>query len=265
MIGASIRLALALGLHLRNEDPKADISRKETLKKTWWTLHLIEYSVSAITGRPPIIVYDDCTVSLPGEQVSSGGVHTKRANTRSTKAVKSSKTPGDRRHYAMSDQYLLDHIKITIISQEVLINLYSPRTAVKSWQTIESLMSKALEKLQKWQENAIDTHTRSFKGKQKANFDRQQLLLRIEFWSTKMLITRPCLCRLEQRIRNENNASVEFNGASAKLCVEAALEMTKLFPDVPDIDFIYSQGPWWSVNHFSKFIPRYICTSKAHT
>jgi hypothetical protein len=31
------------------------------------------------------------------------------------------------------------------------------------------------------------------------------------------------------------------------------LEMTKLFPDEPDLGFIYAQGPWWAVTHFSKF------------
>jgi hypothetical protein len=57
---------------------------------------------------------------------------------------------------------------------------------------------------------------------------------------------------MERRIRGESSASAEFNTTSAEACVEAALEMAKLFPDEPDLDFIYSKGPWWAVVHLSK-------------
>lgn len=67
-----------------------------------------------------------------------------------------------------------------------------------------------------------------------------------------MVITRPCLCRVERRIHNESNASAEFNTTIAKACVGAALEMSKLFSDEPDLNFIYSKGPWWAVVHLSK-------------
>jgi hypothetical protein len=67
-----------------------------------------------------------------------------------------------------------------------------------------------------------------------------------------MVVTRPCLCRIERRIRDESNASAEFNKTIAEACVGAALEMTRLFPDEPDLNFIYSKGPWWAVVHLSK-------------
>jgi hypothetical protein len=38
----------------------------------------------------------------------------------------------------------------------------------------------------------------------------------------------------------------------AETCVEAAQEMTKLFPDNPDTGYVYSQGPWWDVVHISE-------------
>jgi hypothetical protein len=85
--------------------------------------------------------------------------------------------------------------------------------------------------------------------------EREQFLLKGEYWSTKMLVTRPCLCRIDRRIRDESNASAKFNKTSAEACVEAALEMTRLFPDEPDLDFIYSEGPWWAIVHLSKCLP----------
>jgi hypothetical protein len=74
-----------------------------------------------------------------------------------------------------------------------------------------------------------------------------------EYWSTKMLITRPCLCRIEGRIRNESNTSATFNAKTAVSCVEAALQTTSLLPDQPDINFIYPRGPWWAIVHISRY------------
>jgi hypothetical protein len=48
---------------------------------------------------------------------------------------------------------------------------------------------------------------------------------------------------------------MDFNTTSAKDCVNAALEMVKLFPNKPDLHFIYSKGPWWAVVHLSKYLP----------
>jgi hypothetical protein len=134
MIGISIRLALALGLHLRNEDPNADKTKKEMLLRTWWSLHSIECLVSSITGRPPVIANKDCTVPLPKvlpgehEQASrSFRRPSKRSNHGSPKSTKSSDS-NDAGHY------LIGTINIALITQKVLTSLYAPRTAVNSWQ-----------------------------------------------------------------------------------------------------------------------------------
>jgi len=42
---------------------------------------------------------------------------------------------------------------------------------------------------------------------------------------------------------------MNFNAESAETCVESARNMTMLFPEQPDTQFIYSQGPWWDVVH----------------
>lgn len=75
------------------------------------------------------------------------------------------------------------------------------------------------------------------------------------YWSTKIIITRPCLCRTERRIQRESESSVRFNSAMAEACVEAAREVTELFVDEPDPHYIYSMGPWWSIAHTGRFLP----------
>jgi hypothetical protein len=135
MIGISVRLALALGLHLRNEDASLNDSRRESLTKTWWCLHSIECLVSSITGRPPVIGNEDCTVSLPQHtpesptrQTHVGTNYGSPQTTASSSASESNKRNTDKSHY------LHTYITLTIISQKVLLSLYSPRTAVQSWQ-----------------------------------------------------------------------------------------------------------------------------------
>lgn len=142
MIGLSIRLALALGLHLRNEDPSLDEAKKESLARTWWCLNSIECLVSSITGRPPVVGNEDCTVSLPRSSSASSARdsdtsrHASRIRTSygSPQANTSSSTSEAGGRSVEDSRYLITYINLTLISQKILLNLYSPRTAVQSWE-----------------------------------------------------------------------------------------------------------------------------------
>jgi hypothetical protein len=142
MIGISIRLALALGLHLRNEDPAADTTKKEMLLRTWWSLHSIECLVSSITGRPPIISNSDCTVPLPAASLDDEPASKRRPSTlsRSHETSQTCSSTG-------SDEYLVSTIKLELLTQKLLTSLYAPRTASRSWQVghHECRCSEAIE------------------------------------------------------------------------------------------------------------------------
>jgi hypothetical protein len=135
MIGISIRLALALGLHLRNEDPSADTRKKEMLLRTWWSLHSIECLVSSITGRPPIIANEDCTVPLP-RAVPEEQHHSNKPFRQP--ASHSNSGPSEANLHATSSStgghYLVDTINMSLLTKRVLTSIYAPRTAVQSWQ-----------------------------------------------------------------------------------------------------------------------------------
>ncbi|CAN9203701.1 unnamed protein product [Alternaria alternata] len=257
-IGISIRLALALGLHLRNEDSEAEEWKKELLVRTWWSLQSTESLLSAITGRPPVIAFEDCTASLPrsppGEQLNhrdmlrkfawrGTGDDSPHTTTDSYMSESGQQDPG-------RDCYLINHINIAFISQRALLELYSPRTAARSWKSVQGSISGLLNELEEWSKAALPGGRQAARKKHMTGLEREQFLLKADYWSTKMLVTRPCLCKIERRIRNESKASVEFNKTTAEACVGAAFEMTKLFPDEPDLEFIYSKGPWWAIIHF---------------
>jgi hypothetical protein len=109
-----------------------------------------------------------------------------------------------------------------------------------------------LSELEDWAKTALHENPRPGSSSQRPEINRERFLLRIYYWSTKILITRPCLCRIERRISLESDKSVNFNTKMAEICVGAAQEMAKLFPNNPDTNFIYSQGPWWDVVHISE-------------
>jgi hypothetical protein len=123
-------------------------------------------------------------------------------------------------------------------------------------QFVQTKISELLKELEEWANIALIGSEQAQKGKQKADFRREYFLLQTDYWSTKMLITRPCLCRMERHFRNESETSASFNAKTAEVCVEAALELIKLFPDHPDLDFIYTKGPWWTIVHLSKLLSK---------
>jgi hypothetical protein len=63
--GIALRYALALGLHLRNEDQTVEIVRKERLAQTWWALQTFEGSLNMMLGRPSPVAEDYCSTPLP--------------------------------------------------------------------------------------------------------------------------------------------------------------------------------------------------------
>jgi hypothetical protein len=132
--------------------------------------------------------------------------------------------------------------------------LYLPRLQANMTcaQYVQRKISALLNECQEWATVALDGNQQVDDDRGKTEIEREQFLLRADYWSTKMLITRPCLCRIERRIQNESATSAVFNSKSAATCVEAALELTKLFPDQPDLYFLYIKGPWWAVIHPSK-------------
>jgi hypothetical protein len=66
----------------------------------------------------------------------------------------------------------------------------------------------------------------------------------------RILINRPCLCRLDYRIPNESKRSRGFNRTAAVTCVEAARELIALLPDEPNPVGLMTISPWWCLLHY---------------
>ncbi|KAI4622305.1 hypothetical protein J4E83_005047 [Alternaria metachromatica] len=200
MSGLSVRLALALGLHLRNEDDSMNDSKRE----------------------PP----------NPNLQIETQLQHHSRL------ALKQATI-----HLGLLKVVL----PLTLANG---IQMEATICILQSWEYVQTKITELLKELEDWVKEALPPEDiRPSDWNRRPELNRERFLLRIYYWSTKVLITRPCLCRIERRISTESEKSMNFNSKSAETCVDAARSMTMLFPEKPDTHFIYSQGPWWDVVH----------------
>jgi hypothetical protein len=81
-------------------------------------------------------------------------------------------------------------------------------------------------------------------------YGRERLLLGLQFLNLQMLINRPGLCRVDERIPNESKSSIEANSKFASACLDAARATVRLLPDEPNVIGLFNYGPWWSALHF---------------
>lgn len=74
--------------------------------------------------------------------------------------------------------------------------------------------------------------------------------LAFQYHYIRIIINRPCLCRLNYRIPNESNRSRGFNRSAAATCIEAARETIALLPDEPNPVGLINSSPWWCLLHY---------------
>lgn len=74
--------------------------------------------------------------------------------------------------------------------------------------------------------------------------------LAFQYHYIRVIVNRPCLCRLNCRIPNESSRSRAFNRAAAATCIEAARETIALLPEEPNPVGLISSSPWWCLLHY---------------
>lgn len=258
MIGVSVRLALTLGLHLRNDDPKTSAPRKEVLLRIWWSLHAIECLLSAINGRPCMLSREDCTVPLPVDSSNKEPYSASSSDWSSSLSegespwLTFSNVQGNNSPLRQPHSYLDAHLTIGLINQKLLSLLYSPQAVRQSWDHVKITVPALLRELEEWRRVALPEERLSRQTYLGVADKRGLVLLRFYYSSTKILITRPCLCRVGRKRRGSNPLSTDFDQNTADECVEAALDLTRLLLDEPDPIKLYEEGPWWSIAHYSK-------------
>ncbi|KAF2735168.1 hypothetical protein EJ04DRAFT_576398 [Polyplosphaeria fusca] len=269
--GMSLRCGYALGLHIRNEDQKATAVKKEILSRMWWAVYSLERSLSAITGRPSVGLERVCSVPFPlplsTEEIDDAIIISRfdgkvpRFSTNhflsseSSSAASSSRAgsrhPAIRTEPTNSGSYLNHMIKIGMVAQKVLLELYSANLVTKSWEDVQTRIANLSVELDvcvadlplglSFDPNNVDRY-----------YKRERITLQMFYYNIKILITRPCLCRSVRRIPNQSQSSSAFHQSTSEECVATANAIAMLFPDDPESDHgqIYHLGPWWAIVHY---------------
>jgi hypothetical protein len=254
MIGIALRFAHALGLHIRNEDRTATVAQKEALLHTWWGLCFLEGSLSTIVGRPSFVREEHCSAPLPLpltlEQLSDKTLAQKVHEQYRTRDIHQGSLNSYSRPSEPSNvgSYLKSMVQIFIITQRAMTSLYAARVITKSWKDVQEAMSTLYKELEAWPAS-LPSNFNFLRSSTDTGFQRQRMILHMQYIETQILITRPCMCRLDSRIPDQSKASDDFNKEMARKCVNAAKSMADLLSDPADAIQMYQIGPWWALTH----------------
>ncbi|KAI9036648.1 Zn(II)2Cys6 transcription factor [Aspergillus affinis] len=280
--GVSICSAVAMGLNLRSESDAITHVSKETRYRVWWSLYTLDILLSVITGRPPSSNGDFCTTPLPlpfkednwSDQTVAALIADHGARTVFIQGL--SKSAGESTGYiptwhnsrsALRDLdnqreqaninrpgsltpnnslYFLHFIELGLIMRQSIDALYAASTVQKLWCEIEIDIHGLIHKTDAW----LSKLPPAFHFTQGTRaFERQRSSLAFSFYSTKILITIPCLSRVTEEPTRMGPAGL-FCDAMANLCVDLAADILDLLPDVPDMTWIHDVSPWWCILHY---------------
>ncbi|KAL1591339.1 hypothetical protein SLS60_012083 [Paraconiothyrium brasiliense] len=267
--------------HLTEADWSEDATtvKKEILSRIWWAVHSLDRILSAVTGRPsvgaeihsstplplPISAndIDEATIEAKFGRRAQGGSGTAPSDAESSRSANpmppatASKAPHAPDAPIASDvanagTFLTAIIKLGMVSDNVLTQLYSPNLVTKSWKEAQEDIARLLEDLDVWLAS-LPRGLDPFKDNGRDHTMQQERnILKTYYLSTKILICRPCLCRLDRRIPSQSQSSANFNHRVASQCVAAAKSIAACLPDDMAVwgKAIYKIFPWWSAVHY---------------
>ncbi|KAI4953195.1 hypothetical protein J4E86_006736 [Alternaria arbusti] len=240
MIGIALRHAQAAGLHLRHEDPSMSPKRKKALAQIWWSLYSIECVLTCITGRPRTVSAIDCTVPPPGAKGTELDSSSRETTTSAAIRQASESSTGESMIKTSVDPFDVAYVRIDILMDKILSGLYSAQKSAKSWKAAQKEIASLSDDLEAWAlHSLVRGPATATAATSESNLSREQVLLYIYYHNAKICITRPCLCRLDLRIKGQSEQSTRFNQKSAEACIGAALDLTSMLPDPPNPAWFY--------------------------
>lgn len=288
LIGLSIRHATSLGLNMRNESPDLTDGLKEIRYRVWWALYTLEHRLCTLTGRVGCIHDDHCTTPLPVPvleedfETDAGRRLLNSENQRGMRAPSLNSTPPSNDAAAISRSaskedkassrspsvqnaqqselqwakdvtpnsalFFLHYVQLCRITQATLQQLYNPQAVMGKWSDLQVSMQGLNQRAENWYRALPTAFDFGRKQRDRDLYDAR-LALGFYYYSTKQIINRPCLCRLDQKIPGQSEKSNEFNHASAISCVNAAREQLDLIPDEPNGVGLLRVGPWMTMVH----------------
>lgn len=258
-------------MHLRDLGSTAD-DLKEIKYRVWWSLYTLEHRLSVITGRPSCIHDTDYSTPLPipfdevqfKEEEAIRLLASSKDRTSQLSGSSSSFKRGGKGQAKYADcdiryadpsesLYFLQAVLLSSIGRRAASQLYSPQAERLSWRHTRWTIETLLDDLNSWVVNlpAVYDFT-SIKSTPSPQSHTSGLA--ILYYSTKILITRPCLYHLEVDNKGKGSeafAELEnFNKEHAAQCINSACLLLRFLPEPPYSVDLYESSPWWCILHF---------------
>jgi hypothetical protein len=143
----------------------------------------------------------------------------------------------------------LFYTDLTVIGREIVNRDYSPDCVNKPWDHIENRIRELRARIDRWYYNlheAFDFVRKADDQDQDAL--RSKLFLAFHFYSARITLGWPFLCRRDARL--DPNKKSSFSHKMAEISLESAQKMLDLLPDQPNGARLYRICPWWCILHF---------------
>ncbi|KAL4779167.1 fungal-specific transcription factor domain-containing protein [Aspergillus varians] len=277
----ALRSGISLGLNLRNTSEITPDASKEARYRVWWCLYSFEHLLGIMTGRMTGVSDGICTTPMPlpvdedrfqdpavAELLGSLKVRHSRVESKlASYSVRQSPMdtyPGRESQDTSKNQdawrlksvppsislFFLYYIDLTVISQEIVNRVYSLDCIVIPWTQIENRIGGLQSRVDRWYSNLPEVYDWTRADEQKPEMLRASLCLAFQYYSARITLGRPCLCRRDVRSPNSPTEGKTFCHEISVVVLEAARQLVALVPDEPDASRIYQLCPWWCILHY---------------
>ncbi|KAJ5158443.1 uncharacterized protein N7500_008094 [Penicillium coprophilum] len=274
----AVRSAITLGINMKSTSPATPDLSKEARYRVWWCLYTFEHMLGIMTGRASCIQDGVCTAPFPvpfeEEQLHEIGaievltdttIRDERINNVMASArirqmplhpingKDAAQHSGARDprwiknlpvNYGLCYLYYCD---LAVVAQEIINKVYSVDCVMVPWAQIESRIGELKTRTETWKSNLPTGLDFTCKEDNGPDILRCKLNLALHYYSARITLGRPCLCRRDAR-QKDNHPS--FSHEMAVTTLKSARHMLDLIPDEPDALQLYRIAPWWCILHY---------------
>ncbi|PYH41048.1 fungal specific transcription factor domain-containing protein [Aspergillus saccharolyticus JOP 1030-1] len=268
MAGRAARCAIALGLNLRAGGLNVDATSRESRTRLWWSLFILEQLLSVMTGRTSCIDWRSFSIPAPLPfdeaqfQAPQAAKYLSDLALRERTFVLTAQTPRFRieaRNKLLravepsSSLYLFYLADLAAISHAAVNAVYSLHACLGVSKGAHAKITHYQRMLGDWRsslQSSFEFTDRNGRLKL-AEPCPEQIALALAFYSSQIIINRPCLTRPGiQKVTETRHPRTAFANATALLCLQSAMDLMAIFPDLPDMGWLCEMTPWWSVVHY---------------
>lgn len=266
MIRIASSSAISLGINMHNVDDKTDAVCKESRCRLWCSIFMLEHSLTTMTGRAssldesfsvhaPIPLTEGSFSDSPAFSFSNDSEREKIANWTlfETEPQTKNRTLRLQSIKPSPSLYFAYQMDLSLIASTITSRIYGVHALRDGWDQVENAIKLYSQKLNEW----VSTINTSFAFSDndgellRGPSSCEQAGLALHFYSTCILINRPCLSRPGLREHSGIRFSrSRFGNDTALTCVRSALLLLAVLPDKPDEEWFYTVSPWWTMLHF---------------